>query len=373
MHPNERMKFAKPITEEEFPSRGYKTHGQIRNYHPNRENTPLLNKVPYQWKSKPGQPLATLAYITDAEKELLKQANVHQKPPSALARLQREQNIGPHGILSMDDSGGPGGGAGSGGGNGDGPDGSDDGGEDSDSPSSASSGPSGGNDPGTGVGMGDDTSDDNSLGGLGTGFGGAGPAPGGPAGSMGESSDLGVQAAIGKSAASLGMADPTSFAPGFKGTLQKALTQFVNNPFSVVPGVTTTMATPHATPTNSFSILGALAGALGPIGTETAMNAAMSQLGISDPTSFSIGPSAPNAAPTGTATASTTGISTGFAPGPSRAPTNMGIGTSPSNNTGALASLTPSTPQVSSPTPIASPNRGFYSFDPQGGYRYTLA
>jgi hypothetical protein len=116
--------FARATTDpNDFPGSGYTNHGGIRNYHPNQKTTPVLSGVPLQWKSKPGQPEAQLAYITDAEKELLKQSNVHNKDAQGHARLMQEMNIGPHGILSLDDSGGAGGGgAGSGGGGGGGND-----------------------------------------------------------------------------------------------------------------------------------------------------------------------------------------------------------------------------------------------------------
>ena len=65
-------------------------------------------KAPRKWQSGPDSPATELAYITEAEKDLILKANIH-------GGLEKGPNIGPSGIMSLDSFGDVGGGGASGG------------------------------------------------------------------------------------------------------------------------------------------------------------------------------------------------------------------------------------------------------------------
>ena len=65
-------------------------------------------KAPRKWQSGPNSPATELAYITEAEKDLILKANIH-------GGLEKGPNIGPSGIMSLDSFGDVGGGGASGG------------------------------------------------------------------------------------------------------------------------------------------------------------------------------------------------------------------------------------------------------------------
>ena len=55
-------------------------------------------KAPRKWQSGPDSPATELAYITEAEKDLILKANIH-------GGLEKGPNIGPSGIMSLDSFG----------------------------------------------------------------------------------------------------------------------------------------------------------------------------------------------------------------------------------------------------------------------------
>ena len=65
-------------------------------------------QAPRKWKSAPDKPATELAYITEAEKNLILKANIH-------GGLEGGPNMGPSGIMSLDSFGDVGGGGASGG------------------------------------------------------------------------------------------------------------------------------------------------------------------------------------------------------------------------------------------------------------------
>ena len=65
-------------------------------------------KAPRKWQSSPDNPATELAYITEAEKDLILKANIH-------GGLEGGPNMGPSGIMSLDSFGDVGGGGASGG------------------------------------------------------------------------------------------------------------------------------------------------------------------------------------------------------------------------------------------------------------------
>ena len=65
-------------------------------------------QAPRKWQSGPDKPSTELAYITEAEKDLILEANIH-------GGLERGPNMGPSGIMSLDSFGDIGGGGASGG------------------------------------------------------------------------------------------------------------------------------------------------------------------------------------------------------------------------------------------------------------------
>jgi hypothetical protein len=65
-------------------------------------------QAPRKWQSSPDKPATELAYITEAEKDLILKANIH-------GGLERGPNMGPSGIMSLDSFGDVGGGGASGG------------------------------------------------------------------------------------------------------------------------------------------------------------------------------------------------------------------------------------------------------------------
>ena len=76
----------------------YTVQGGMRNY----VDDEGMATVPRKWKSKPGQPPTQLAYITNKEATLLREANVHNKAaPGKMGTV----NVGPDGVPSYDDSG----------------------------------------------------------------------------------------------------------------------------------------------------------------------------------------------------------------------------------------------------------------------------
>ena len=65
-------------------------------------------QAPRKWQSSPDKPATELAYITEAEKDLILEANIH-------GGLERGPNMGPSGIMSLDSFGDIGGAGASGG------------------------------------------------------------------------------------------------------------------------------------------------------------------------------------------------------------------------------------------------------------------
>ena len=65
-------------------------------------------QAPRKWQSSPDKPATELAYITEAEKDLILKANIH-------GGLERGPNMGPSGIMSLDSFGDVGGAGASGG------------------------------------------------------------------------------------------------------------------------------------------------------------------------------------------------------------------------------------------------------------------
>ena len=65
-------------------------------------------QAPRKWQSSPDKPATELAYITEAEKDLILKANIH-------GGLEGGPNMGPSGIMSLDSFGDAGGGGASGG------------------------------------------------------------------------------------------------------------------------------------------------------------------------------------------------------------------------------------------------------------------
>jgi len=81
----------------------YDVQGGIRNYLGKQKT---ISNVPLKWKSGPGHPKTELAYITQAEKDLLIKKDLHNS-------LKNGPNKGPGGIISLNndgigDTGGPG-------------------------------------------------------------------------------------------------------------------------------------------------------------------------------------------------------------------------------------------------------------------------
>jgi len=81
----------------------YDVQGGIRNYLGKQKT---ISNVPLKWKSGPGHPKTELAYITQAEKDLLIKKDLHNS-------LKNGPNKGPGGIMSLNndgigDLGGPG-------------------------------------------------------------------------------------------------------------------------------------------------------------------------------------------------------------------------------------------------------------------------
>ena len=77
----------------------YSVQGGMKNYAP--ADGGVVGQVPRRWQSRPGQPETMLAYITDAEADVLRDANVHGKDdPSKMGTV----NIGPAGVPSFDDT-----------------------------------------------------------------------------------------------------------------------------------------------------------------------------------------------------------------------------------------------------------------------------
>ena len=60
-------------------------------------------QAPRKWQSAPDKPPTELAYITEAEKDLILKADIH-------GSLSKGPNIGPSGIMSLDSFGDAGGG-----------------------------------------------------------------------------------------------------------------------------------------------------------------------------------------------------------------------------------------------------------------------
>lgn len=115
-------------------------------------------KAPVRWQSDPTHPTTHLAYITDAERELLAKLDMHGSGVS-----MQNPHYGPKGIPSLNGMGGPGGSADRGGGSSDGP--------------SGGAGGIGGDRGGGGLG--------GSSGGRGGSSGGGGDGPSGGAGGIG--------------------------------------------------------------------------------------------------------------------------------------------------------------------------------------------
>ena len=74
--------------------------GGVRNYA--SSDGGVVGKIPRRWQSSPDQPETMLAYITDAEAEVLRDVNVHGKDDPSKIGIA---SLGPAGIPSFDDSG----------------------------------------------------------------------------------------------------------------------------------------------------------------------------------------------------------------------------------------------------------------------------
>jgi hypothetical protein len=82
----------------------YEMQGGVKNYLGKQK----MVKAPTKWQSGPDKPSTELAYITEAEKDLILKADLH-------GSLSKGPNIGPSGIMSLDSFGDVGGGGASGG------------------------------------------------------------------------------------------------------------------------------------------------------------------------------------------------------------------------------------------------------------------
>ena len=69
--------------------------GGVKNYLGEQET---VSNVPVKWKSGPNKPATELAYITEAEKNLLLKEDIH-------GSLKDGPNKGPKGIMSLDSAG----------------------------------------------------------------------------------------------------------------------------------------------------------------------------------------------------------------------------------------------------------------------------
>ena len=82
----------------------YEMQGGVKNYLGKQK----MVKAPTKWQSGPDKPPTELAYITEAEKDLILKTDLH-------GSLRKGPNIGPSGIMSLDSFGDTGGGGASGG------------------------------------------------------------------------------------------------------------------------------------------------------------------------------------------------------------------------------------------------------------------
>tara|TARA_R100001594_G_scaffold13669_3_gene29308 strand:+ start:859 stop:1914 length:1056 start_codon:yes stop_codon:yes gene_type:complete len=82
----------------------YEMQGGVKNYLGKQK----MVKAPVKWQSGPDKPSTELAYITEAEKDLILKADLH-------GSLSKGPNIGPSGVMSLDSFGDIGGGGASGG------------------------------------------------------------------------------------------------------------------------------------------------------------------------------------------------------------------------------------------------------------------
>ena len=71
---------------------GYSVQGGVKNYLGDQE---MVSNVPVKWQSGPDKPQTELAYITDAEKNLLLKEDIH-------GSLKNGPNEGPGGLMSLD-------------------------------------------------------------------------------------------------------------------------------------------------------------------------------------------------------------------------------------------------------------------------------
>ena len=76
----------------------YEMQGGVKNYLGKQKQV----KAPLKWQSGPDKPSTELAYITEAEKNLILKANIH-------GGLENGPNTGPSGIMSLDSQGDMGG------------------------------------------------------------------------------------------------------------------------------------------------------------------------------------------------------------------------------------------------------------------------
>ena len=80
--------------ERDYASGGVASQGGMKNY---LGKQPMVN-APKYWRSGPDAPPTELAYITDAEKDMIMKANLH-------GSLSQGPNEGPSGIMSLDSQG----------------------------------------------------------------------------------------------------------------------------------------------------------------------------------------------------------------------------------------------------------------------------
>jgi hypothetical protein len=74
---------------------GYSVQGGVKNYLGDQET---VSNVPVKWRSGPDTPETELAYITDAEKNLLLKKDIHGSNTNG-------PNKGPGGVMSLNDPG----------------------------------------------------------------------------------------------------------------------------------------------------------------------------------------------------------------------------------------------------------------------------
>ena len=72
----------------------YEMQGKVRNYLGKQK----MVKAPLHWQSGPGHPKTELAYITKKEKDLILKKDLH-------GSLKNGPNVGPSGIMSLNDAG----------------------------------------------------------------------------------------------------------------------------------------------------------------------------------------------------------------------------------------------------------------------------